>query len=547
MAANGIVLIIRFILNGVFSRPVVSSSSTELAIGASLAIVGIPLWFLHWRIVQKHVHEMAVETRSLSRKIYIYLTLAVAAVLFVISAVNILEWIMRVDNGFSGYHWGAVIVWSAVWYFYWRLESQEGQPSRDTLGVRRLYLYLGSLGALVMVAIGAGRIVQFILFAGYDALFSTSLVASSGTGIWRPAMGTMIAILLVGGAVWATHWLWFARRDYGSALRQVYLYIFAILGGVVTGLVGLGMIVNGVLSWLLGVPMNESLANYFRFMPGAIATLSVGFGLWAYHWSVVKVEAEASMEESQGAQRFYAYVLTLIGLIGLGIGIGIASNTAFAILTESSRAIVAGRDLWRAPFAMAITLAILGGPIWFYYWNMAQKRMTEIGSDERRCLTRRMFTFIVLGIGVLALLGSVSTLLFVFLRDLLDLGLSLQTARDARTPLSFIIAVVIFLPYYWKIYQKDREADDAEGVTAERRVRKDVSVLVNSGGESFVRSLEGALGYRVTTLRWADPDASLPALSEGDSQTLAQQVSETHGNRVLLIPNGTGVRVLSYN
>jgi len=106
---------------------------------------------------------------------------------------------------------------------------------------------------------------------------------------------------------------------------------------------------------------------------------------------------------------------------------------------------------------------------------------------------------------------------------------------------------VIFLPYYWKIYQQDREADVEEGVSVERRVRKDVSILVNSGGEGFVRSLEGALGYRVTTLRWADPDASLPALSDDDSQSLAQRVTDASGNRVLLIPNGTGVRVLSYN
>ena len=55
MAANGVVQIVQYLLESLFGSDVLSPSQTRLAVGASLAIVGLPLWLVHWRIVQWHV------------------------------------------------------------------------------------------------------------------------------------------------------------------------------------------------------------------------------------------------------------------------------------------------------------------------------------------------------------------------------------------------------------------------------------------------------------------------------------------------------------
>ena len=81
----------------------------------------------------------------------------------------------------------------------------------------------------------------------------------------------------------------------------------------------------------------------------------------------------------------------------------------------------------------------------------------------------------------------------------------------------------------------------------ERPRRKGVAVLVNQAGDTFVRDLEAALGYEVERLRWADPDATLPQLSEVECQDLARRIGEAVGENVLLIPDGAEVRVLSYS
>ena len=130
---------------------------------------------------------------------------------------------------FNGYSIAEVIIWSAIWAFHWLIEEREGQPTPETIVIRRLYIYIASLVGLIMLSLGVGRVLYFILLEGYNALAATPLLGDE-SGLWRPTLREMLSLAIIGGGVWALHWLYIARRDYDSAIRQVYLYIFAILG-----------------------------------------------------------------------------------------------------------------------------------------------------------------------------------------------------------------------------------------------------------------------------------------------------------------------------
>ena len=246
---------------------VLSDSTSPLATGVAMAIVGLPLWIFHWRTVQRHVADLPVETHSLLRKFYIYLVLGVAIGISIAASVSGLRWAFGSES-FSGFPWAVLIVWPAVWAFHWKIESLEGQPTWETQGMRRLYLYLVSLVSLVMVAVGFGVAIHHTSSEGYESLVSLPLILQSKAGLWRDSMRTALALVMVGGGIWGSHWLYFARRDFGSTLRQIYLYLFAVLGGVVTILVSLGIILYGVLVWLMGVADEETAAAHFRFLPG---------------------------------------------------------------------------------------------------------------------------------------------------------------------------------------------------------------------------------------------------------------------------------------
>ena len=267
VAANGLMIVVMWILNGLIGDKDLSESTTPLAAGAAMAIVGLPLWIFHWRTVQRHVADLPVETHSLIREFYIYPVLGVAIGISIGASVSGLQWVFGSES-FSGFPWAALIVWPALWAFHWKIESREGQPTWETLGMRRLYLYLVSLVTLVMVAVGFGVAIHHILLEAYESLASLPLLLQSKAGLWRDSMRTALALVLVGGGAWGAHWLYFARRDAGSTLRQIYLYVFAILGGVVTILVSLGIILYGALVWLMGGSGDDTAAAHFASCRG---------------------------------------------------------------------------------------------------------------------------------------------------------------------------------------------------------------------------------------------------------------------------------------
>ena len=135
-------------LDAVFSGEVLSPSRIQLATGLSLTIVGLPLWAFHWRLINRQVRTLPVETRSILRKLYMYLVLGVSMALTVGAAIGALEWLFGVQR-FRGWSLAAIVVFGVVWAFHWRIESAEGRPSPETVAVRRLYLYFAAAGLLI--------------------------------------------------------------------------------------------------------------------------------------------------------------------------------------------------------------------------------------------------------------------------------------------------------------------------------------------------------------------------------------------------------------
>ena len=543
MAAFGVMEIVRFVLDELFGGAVLSPSRVRLATGLSLTLVGLPLWAVHWRVAQRHSKRLPVETRSVIRKIYAYVVLGVAAGLVIASLYGLIQGVLSTEP-FNGWPLAAIAVWTVVWAYHWRLEAAEGQPTVEPMAVRRLYLYLTAAVTLTVGASGLGILIHNILLEAYEGLASLPVLHPSDSGLWRESTKEAVALAIVGGAAWVAHWLYFARRDFESTLRQLYLYLFANTGGAIAVLVALAITLYGALVWTFGVPDQAMAAEHFRFLPGAAASLIVAGVILVYHWLTARQEPKPPGLASEGAHRSYPYALAVLGLGTLGVGIASLVTAALGVLAERGDAL-AGGDLWRNGVAFGITLCVLGGPLWGTYWASVQRELSVADADGRSRLARRVFLFAVLGVGMLALLVSVSFIIFVFLRELLDGDLG-EVLPDTKVAIGISTVTAIFLPYYWLVYRADRRAMPTEEAPAERPERKEVTVLVGEGAAAFLTALETALGYSVSPLHWADPEAAIPELTEEGLQALAGRIGESTGSNVLLVPDGAGVRVLSY-
>jgi hypothetical protein len=543
VAGVGVALVAGYVLDELFGPPVLSRDTGQLALGVVLASIWTPIWVWHRLRVQRFAEEEPAERRSILRKLYVYLTLGVAAALVAHASVEILRWVFDV-NSFGGYPFAAALVWSALWAFHWMAERGEGQPTDETMTVRRLYLYFTSAYSLVMLAVGVSFAIYLVWREAYEELFPVPILLRGEEGLWGDVMKNSLSVALVGAGLWAYHWLHIARLDTESTLRQFYLYVFAILGGVITTLSATGVIAFGILQWLIGTPEEASAAAHFRFLPGALSPLIIGLGLWFYHWATVLRE-RAALGQLWPARRIYGYIMAALGLGALVAAIVVLVPTAIGVFITSARDVMLGTDWWRDRMVLVLTLGLLGIPVWTYYWFSMQRMVASAEAEERASLPRRVLIFAVLGVGTLAFLGNVSYLLFVFLEAVLEDTLSLTLLADMKWSMGSVVVAALFVPYYWLILREDREVI-GEPAARPPISRKSVTVLIPDNGGSFLAHLETVLSRKARVLRRLDPDVGVPELSPDDVQGLERRIAEAAGSRVLLVADATGVRVYSY-
>ena len=531
--ALGLVFVVSFVLEAIFAGGQVVASTTGQAVGLSMTVVGLPLWWVHWRLIEGHVSRLPVETRSIVRKLYVYVVLAMGVGFVGEGAVSALEFVVRVEE-FDGRPWAAAVVWAAVWAFHWRRESSEGQPTAETVAIRRVYVYATAASALLTAALGVGWAAHVVLREAYGALALPPAAAFSDAA--HEPVRQALVLLLVGGAVWAAHWLWFARDDGESALRQVYVYVLAQLVPFVTVFVIAIFIVDRVLVWAAGAG-DAGTADHFRSLPGAFAVLLVAGGVLGYHRAAAREQQPGTPSEAHGG---YLYALAGVGLLTLAFSITMLVDTGFEFALERETA-VSTRHLLGQSLALVLAIGLMGGPLWGYCWRRLQ-RSVQADPEERAARPRRFYLTGAQGVGMIALIGGLSVVVYALIKGVLAVDLG-DFFDDARPGVVVLAPVGVFLPYHWLVYREDRRL---AGPDEPARKKKSVTVLAGPDGWEFVSELEGALGYAVTPLEWVDGDARTPRLSDDEIAELARRIGDLIGSRVLVVPDNGSVRLLSH-
>ena len=545
MISGGLMTVLAGLLDALFGS-VLRDSTTRLATGLAVTIVGLPLWYFHWRFVRRSAASTPSERRSILRKLYLYVTLGVALGFLVFSGFHVLEFILRARD-FSPLDWAALPVWGAVWYFHWRIATGETpETTLETRAIRRLYLYLASSVTVAMLASSVGWIIYVVLREGYLAAFGVSMIEVGATGLLRDDFMIAVSLTIAGGAAWAAHWVVFARSDGASALRWAHLFLATIGFGAIPTLVGLGMVMQLTLAWLLGTS-TDSAADHFETLPEAVAILSVGLVMWTYFRYVVTSESSAASDHSTLVSRSYDVLLAAIGLLTLAIGVASVLEAAVSQFSDTAPVVIGQDSFLLSRLDVALPFLLIGASTWWAHWRRLEVAATADPEVERPMLPRKLYVLGVLCLGLLALVGGASATLFIFLRDLLDLTLSSDTLYDMRGGLSVLLTTLVALPYHWSAYRRDREFEPDVPDPIAMPMPKSVLLLTAPGGSEMVAQVESALGYTVTRVHWQDPDAFVPTLDSDQIDRLADEVSSAPGTSVILVPDADGFRVISYH
>ncbi|GAB4486810.1 MAG: hypothetical protein Fur0016_16720 [Anaerolineales bacterium] len=503
------------LLRATFSTGLILPEAETLAQALALILVGVPIFLLHWGWAQRTVRMDGEEHAATLRALFLYGILLATLIPVVQNLLALLNRSLITLAGLESYR--ALLGGSQGWvdnliaiffnlvaaaYFYritqidW-LTLLNVDNFRD---VRRLYRYIWVLYGLLMLIFGAQQVIRFLFYV------PTAILGESGREIFLNGL----ALILLGAPVWL--WAWQVcqqaldePQETGSLLRLGVLYLLS-LAGVVTVLSSAGVLVDVLLRLALGqaFPLAELLSRL-----GGPVSIGVPLGVvWAYYgtWLGCEISSVESPGRRAGLNRFYFYILSLIGLVTAFIGLALLFS--FLVETLVSQSVLWGETL-RERLSAALATLLVGLPLWILTWRPMQAEALandECGDNARRSVVRRSYLYLVIFAlvigGMVSAIGLFYNLLYAWLGEATQ-----NFTRDVLNALQLLVLFTVFLAYHWLVLRRD-SGSKADALTT---LQEQFPVLVfEQAGSGFALQMQAAIQEAAPKL----PTMALP-LEEG--------------------------------
>ncbi|HEX9369406.1 MAG TPA: DUF5671 domain-containing protein [Roseiflexaceae bacterium] len=519
----------------------------RLSASIALVLIGLPLWAIHWWVVQRGAAQEEERGSSL-RRLYLYLALLVAVLFALFGLRDLLDALLSGEpaSAAGSQLAGAIatlVVYAPIWFYHWRVagrDRQEVELAGGPATLRRWYMVIVQAVSLAAAAYAAVDLL--------NRLFQLAQATVVGT---TPGTGEAAATLVAGLAIWLPHHLW-ARRlarepspvqagEARSTLRQVYSAL-VVAATAVAALGGLATLLYAVLlAGLGGASWSEVIADHTQ----ALALVLVAAPLWAYHRRQMAEEALYSDQPARGetSQRVFGYIMTAVGLGALYFGLGGLLST----LLRMGLAPDALGSGWREPLSLYLALALVALPV-YVVAAQAIERRARGAPAEQRALSRRIYLYAALLFGIVAAVISAVVLVRLLLGALLGAAEPDFLAEAGRWAGYTLVGVAIAVYHALLLRrgsapQGDAGAGATVAVLAEEPLRKALLAAV-------ARELPGA-AVRPTgasdpglAAALAGADALIVQLADVLDGPLAAPVRAFGGRRVLLAGPVPGYEVV---
>ena len=288
--------------------------------GLALLVVGTPVWFYSWRIIQDSLADRA-EMGSVLRLGILYL-LSLGGVITVITAAwmvveILLNLLLGQDTSFSAFIQdigGPISIGvplGIVWAYYGHWLNRHIEAVGDGVrraSLRRLYNYILALIGLVVAFVGVAALLSFIIdmLTGFGIVFTDTL---------RENLASSISSLMVGLPLWLVMWRPMqaeairqgevgdhARR---SIIRKAYLYL--VLFGSVIG--GMATAVGLVYNLLRAVLTGEGGSDFVNDILNLTQLLFLFGILLVYHLNILRLDGASVADALADHQHEYSVLV----------------------------------------------------------------------------------------------------------------------------------------------------------------------------------------------------------------------------------------------
>lgn len=420
-----------------------STDRDALALESSFTVIGIPLLALVAKWTRKTITKNPSEKDSLGWNLYLTATSILALILNLVAQLKIYKVIFS-DGVLQGSAISQFVVWGVVWFIHFRLHNKVRNPV-NTTGDH----LIGSLIGLGFSVVGLLRIFETLL----TSLFrfnEGSIIVTGG----HPLTDGLIT-LMVGAPVWYVYWIRTASKDEKDSLWLAYVLLIGVGGGLLVAVTAASFSLYSVLVWFLGDAAAQTAAVHFNDSPGSVAAALVGLIVIWYHRAALSHE---NSDERTDIRRIYEYVIAGIGLLAAAGGFTMILVSIIESLSGSVQ--ISGGGSINSLLA-AITLIIVGGPIWWFIWRSVQDKADSNPSAEHSSLIRRIYLFILFGLsGVISVAMLITGVYFIF-KDLFQQGIGIETLRRIRFPSAILLTTAVVSIYHWLIYRGEKDVEVA--------------------------------------------------------------------------------------
>ena len=450
------------LLRTLFDNLVTESQANLLSRGLSQVLVGVPLFVLHWRIIQREYARDPEEAYTRLRALFLYGTRAAVLVPVVQNVLAIFNRLFfrllgsSIERALIGAQQSlvdnllAIGVNLLIWLYFENILKKEWQESvsakENLVEIRRLYRYVWVLYALTLTLAGAQQVFRYSFFT-----------LQQSTGFAADWLADGLTLLLVGAPLWAWTWLHIQQslsvpEEQDSFLRLLVLYILTLIG-TVTSLSAAGLVLSALLGWVLGE--TQTGISFISENSGALAT-AIPFGvLWAYYGKQLhrEMDSQPDLERKALERSVFHYILSFLGSAATLWGVW----QLLSVMVEMLLGEIVNAITLREPLCGALAALLIGIPLWLVNWRPMEeeaKARSEAGSQARRSPIRKGYLYLILFLTVVGSMASMGSLLYQALNQIL--GESSPTFWLDFTHLVFtLIPIATWLAYHLVVLQQD--------------------------------------------------------------------------------------------
>jgi hypothetical protein len=496
------------------SSNIVSADQSSLASNLAFIVVGAPLLAGITLWLRKSIALNPSDGTGFVPTFFATLLSIISLLVFLTSAISALQGV--IDNKpILGASFARAIVWGIALVVILRIANSV-IPKNDF----RIQYFVGSLITAIAALVGLIKVISnlFSAILSQSSLLGTEQSAIVATG--NNALDGFV-ILVMSGALWFYYWVKNANTKSNDTMWLSYVLVAGVGGSLVLAVTSVTVTIYQVLVWVIGNPASQLLSEHFASTPASAASAIVGLLAWWYHKTLLPLNAQRSE-----THRIYEYLVSAISLIASTVGLSIVIVAMIEALTKS---VIVGDSALNTLLGAA-TVILVSGPVWWRFWSRIQLLAKSSPEVELSSPIRRIYLFLLFGVGGIAAIVSLITVVFQIFNGLLSSSIGTATLNDMRFALGILISTGIVAAYHWEIYRHEKDVEVSFGTNT-----KSV-LLVGPVDQEFVSALKHATGAHVTF--WERTDASEIAWPLDRVIELVQQAKS---EQLLVILETTGV------